>query len=80
MTPERTLPADGVNPYANHPGFVAVDCPLRHTVTQKDSWGNIVRCGFGCLMTGGHCLPDKHCDSRRDREQKQQELERRLGL
>jgi len=58
---ERMVPQDGVNPYASHPGFDAQGCPLQYTVTQRGPWGDIGHCGFGCRVTGGHCLPGDHC-------------------
>ncbi len=67
---ERLIPADGVNPYASHPGFDAPSCPLRYTVTQRGPFGG-VKGGFGCEMTGGHCLPGEHCDARRSRAEVQ---------
>jgi hypothetical protein len=65
IDPERIVPKDGGNPYANHPGFVAEGCPIRYTVTPRNSYGVQVGGGFGCHMTGGHCLPGEHCDKRR---------------
>lgn len=59
---DMTIPKDGVNPYADHPGFTASGCPLRYTVTQRGPWGHIGSCGFGCEMTGGHCLPGEQCE------------------
>lgn len=64
---DRLIPADGVNLYADHPGFDVQGCSLQHTVTQRGAYGG-VRGGFGCLETGGHCVPDSHCDARRERE------------
>lgn len=67
---ECTIPADGINPYAEHPGFKASSCPLRYTVTQRSAYGAVSTCGFGCEMTGGHCVPSTYCDKRRaDAEQ-----------
>ena len=57
---ELLIPEGGTNPYAEHPGFVANDCPIRYTVTQRGPYGG-VKGGFGCEMTGGHCLPGEHC-------------------
>jgi hypothetical protein len=62
---ERLIPEGGKNPYADHPGFTADGCPLRYTVTQRGAYGG-VRGGFGCEMTGGHCLPGEHCAKRRE--------------
>jgi hypothetical protein len=61
---ERLIPVDGVNPYADHPGFTESACPIRYTVTQRGAYGG-VKGGFGCEITGGHCLPGEHCERRR---------------
>jgi hypothetical protein len=53
------VPEDGVNPYADHPGFTATGCPYRITVTPKGPYGSTSGCGFACSMTGGHCLPEE---------------------
>lgn len=59
LTPEeRMVPEDGVNPYADHPGFSATTCPDRITITQRGPYGSISGCGFACSRTGGHCLPE----------------------
>ena len=61
------IPVGGENPYADHPGFAAASCSLRYTVTQRGAYGQMTGCGFGCEMTGGHCVPGEHCDSRRSK-------------
>jgi hypothetical protein len=54
----RLLPEGGKNPYANHPGFDAEGCPERHTITRQGPYGfTSSDCGFGCKLTGGHCMP-----------------------
>jgi hypothetical protein len=63
------------DPHADHPGYDARDCLLSHKVTARGPYGQILRAGFSCLATGGHCLPDQHCTTRRKREQDQRELE-----
>lgn len=62
MRKDRIIPKDGVNPYAGHPGFGETECPLRHTVTPSTG---VTMHGFACLHTGGHCLPNEKCESRR---------------
>ena len=62
---ERLIPADGHNPYAEHPGFDAQGCGLQYTVTHRGALGGM-KGGFGCEMTGGHCLPSEHCAKRRE--------------
>lgn len=59
----RVIPEDGENPYANHPGFDAVGCPLQYTVTKSSAWGGVTG-GFGCQFNGGHCLPGDACASK----------------
>lgn len=71
---EMTLPKDGANPYANHPGFTAHDCDLRYTVTQRNPWGVIGNCGFGCQISGAHCLPNGECEGRKARYKERQEF------
>lgn len=61
---ERVIPKGGHNPYAEHPGFDAQTCGLQYTVTHRGALGGM-KGGFGCEMTGGHCLPDEHCAKRR---------------
>lgn len=62
---ELTLPRDGANPYAEHPGFTATDCEFRLTVTGKNS--GAISGGFACSASGGHCLPDEgYCQIRKD--------------
>jgi hypothetical protein len=58
------IPADGHNPYADHPGFEAGECPLRYTVTHRGPYGKSGG-AFGCEMTGGHCVPGDQCAQRR---------------
>lgn len=56
----RLIPEGGSNPYANHPGFDAEGCTNRETVTRKGPYGfTSSDCGFGCKLSGGHCLPSK---------------------
>jgi hypothetical protein len=54
----------GSAPFKSHPGFDAPECELREIVVAKTS---VTNNGFRCHMTGGHCLPGEHCDSRRQR-------------
>lgn len=61
---KRMIPAGGVNPYENHPGFDAQGCPLQRTVTRRGPYGQVVSAGFGCYATGGHCLPGAYCQER----------------
>lgn len=68
-------PYEAVNPHADHPGYDSRNCPLSLQVTGRGPWGQIARAGFSCLMTGGHCLPDEHCDDRRAREAEYRERE-----
>jgi hypothetical protein len=71
------IPEEGVNPYAGHPGFTAIECPLRYTVTPALS-GSTSMHGFGCYFTAGHCLPSDDCGRRRrvvDRELELDKLE-----
>jgi hypothetical protein len=68
------IPKDGVNPYADHPGFAAAECPLRCTVTGRAALGGVTRCGFGCEMTGGHCVPGAQCDGYRAQAAEQDRL------
>lgn len=70
---ERLIPKGGANPYADHPGFDAQACPLQYTVTQRGAYGG-VRGGFGCEMTGGHCLPGGHCEARRQKAREMDEI------
>lgn len=65
MTSELQIPKGGVNPYADHPGFDAQGCHLQYTVTRRGVWGGVMG-GFGCEVTGGHCLPGEHCANRRE--------------
>lgn len=65
MKAYRIIPAGGENPYANHPGFDAQGCHLQYTVTP--AYYSTSHHGFGCEMTGGHCLPGEHCDKLRER-------------
>jgi hypothetical protein len=74
---ERLIPKDGVNPYADHPGFTATGCPIRYTVTQRGAYGG-VRGGFGCEITGSHCLPGEHCAKRREDAAQQDALSKLL--
>lgn len=60
----RKIPADGVNPYAHHPGFGEESCELRLTVTPARG-GSTSSHGFACRYTGGHCLPCERCPDRR---------------
>lgn len=60
------------DPYANHPGHEAT-CPLKTVVTQRSPYGVPTSCGYGCAVTGGHCVPDSHCDERRKREADREE-------
>lgn len=62
----RLIPEGGENPYADHPGFEAQGCALQYTVTPS-RMGSTSSHGFGCGMTGGHCVPDQQCDARRSR-------------
>ena len=73
MNNYQTIPKDGKNPYADHPGFDARECPIRYTVTQTGAYGGI-RGGFGCEITGGHCLPGEHCSKRQADAKEQDEL------
>lgn len=59
------IPKDGKNPYTDHPGFASQACTLQYTVTRTGSYGGVAG-GFGCEMTGGHCLPGEHCAKRRE--------------
>jgi hypothetical protein len=52
--------------HRNHPGYDAPDCHLRYTVTQVNPWGTVIRAGFGCEYTCGHCLPGESCARRRE--------------
>lgn len=61
MDQTRIIPIDGVNPYSNHPGFDEKNCHLQYTVTQLNPYGSIKSAGFGCEVTGGHCLPRDKC-------------------
>lgn len=47
--------------YENHPGF-GIECPCQLKVNPAP-YGMSSR-GFACRYTGGHCLPDEHCDER----------------
>ena len=66
------LPKNGVDPYENHPGFVADACPIRMTITRRN--GSFIQGGFSCEVTGGHCLPGEFCDSRRETARHQDEM------
>lgn len=65
MADRRLIPIDGENPYANHPGLDAQGCHLQYTVTP--AYYSSSMHGFGCEVTGGHCLPCEQCQLRRDR-------------
>lgn len=75
----NTIPKDGVNPYADHPGYEQGACPLRYTVTHRGAYGAIGYAGFGCEMTGGHCLPGEHCEGRRKEADRQDEFRAMLS-
>lgn len=62
------IPAGGKNPYASHPGFDAQGCICQYTVTPAVH--STSSHGFGCIQSGGHCLPGDHCAGRVGREQK----------
>lgn len=49
--------------HQDHPGVVAIGCPLRIIVTARRTDGG--RGGYACSYTGGHCLPGDQCASRR---------------
>jgi hypothetical protein len=68
---DQLLP--GSAPFANHPGYDAAGCPLREVVVARTS---VTNNGFRCHMTGGHCLPGEHCESRRKRAADLQRQER----
>lgn len=53
------IPEGGINPYASHLGFSEDRCQHQTVVTHRDAWGNMSGCGFGCSVTGGHCLPSE---------------------
>lgn len=53
--------------HARHPGWDADGCHLRYVVTSRGPWGQIDRAGFGCEVTGGHCLPCDRCDKLREK-------------
>lgn len=75
MTDMRLVPEDGENPYADHPGFKATGCSLRHTVTPA-RMGSTSSHGFACLGSGGHCVPNpEHCQRMLEKEARHQELE-----
>jgi hypothetical protein len=76
--PDRIIPKDGGNPYANHPGFEQNECPIRYTVTPRSAYGVQTGGGFGCEVTGGHCLPGEHCGKRRADAKAQDELKAML--
>lgn len=61
---ERLIPQGGENPYAKHPGFDAQSCPLQYVVTPSTRMSHH---GFGCDVTGGHCLPGDQCQKLRER-------------
>lgn len=58
----RILPTGAYNSYAMHPGFDEQECPVQYVVHPANSR---VAPGFGCKITGGHCLPGEHCTQRR---------------
>lgn len=47
----------------NHPGHESGCCPLRYDVSshRTDGCGG----GYGCSVTGGHCIPSEGCDELR---------------
>jgi len=57
----------GTAAFSNHPGYDASGCTLRETVVAASYASNN---GFRCYMTGGHCVPGEHCESRRQRAAK----------
>lgn len=57
--------------HADHPGVLAVGCPLRITVTARRTDGG--RGGYACSCTGGHCLPGDQCADRRAAEKETRE-------
>ena len=63
MNDYRVLPEGARNPYASHPGFDAQGCHLQYTVVPALYASS--RPGFGCEVTGGHCLPGDQCEARR---------------
>ena len=58
----RLIPDGGENPYAKHPGFDAQGCIAQYTVTP--AMYSSSHHGFGCSVTGGHCLPGEQCSKR----------------
>lgn len=56
-----------------HPGH-EVECHLKYKVTGRGPWGHTAHCGYGCEMTGGHCVPGPHCDARSCKAKQQDEF------
>jgi hypothetical protein len=54
--------------HANHPGH-NVSCELRTQVNAH--FQGTSSNGYGCDMTGGHCVPSEHCDNRRNEARQQ---------
>jgi len=54
-----------INP--NHPSF-GTSCPVQYSVSPKPTAWSMA--GFGCGLTGNHCIPDEHCASKRERHAK----------
>jgi hypothetical protein len=66
MADKRLIPEGGENPYAAHPGFESQGCICQYTVTPAVYSSSSH--GFGCIQSGGHCLPGDQCSDRVKRE------------
>jgi len=55
--------------------FNSNGCPLKHTVVAAPRGTSMS--GFGCLYTGGHCLPCDDCTNRASAYQQREEEEQK---
>jgi hypothetical protein len=62
--------------HENHPGAEVSDCVCRIQIDAhlQGSSSN----GYACSITGGHCIPDRHCDNRRAMFKQHQLMTRNL--
>lgn len=67
--PSELLP--GSSRFCDHPGYAADACPIREIVVAATYASNN---GFRCGLTGGHCVPGEHCEARRARVAKREQV------